>query len=590
MFEKNSTFFIMKKVVPLVIKVAPFPFLINIIMGILHGSMWGVITIVQQYFFDAINNYISQNGSLKTIFVALAFMAGAYLIVHVLNGVENCNSDLLKEYINGRLSKIIHLKIAKLPADSFEDTRCLNDINKASEGKKNAVNFVFTLKDILAFYIPYFAVMTWYLFSLKPILAFSTVLVFLPTIITHLVKTRVGSQLEEKSAPIRRENKYYEECMSSREYFKETRMLGAFGYFKKYYAETLDILNNLKYKADMKTCKVEIALKMVTVTGYCGILWMLFVALINNKITVGAFSAVFYSISTLYTIMEEVIFYEIGEMSRDYGTISNLISFMQLEERNGKDLDAEWGDVTLDDVSYSYPEDEEPVIKNASITWKKGETIAIVGENGAGKSTLVKLLTGLYSPNTGNVYMGNTNCRNMSNKSLFQNKSAVFQNYQRYQMTLKNNIMISALSLKKSEPDMDWVCVSAGLDVNNKEFQEGYDTMLSREFGGVDLSEGLWQRIAISRALYRESNYIVLDEPTSAIDPLEEARIYKNFAEITKGKSALIVTHRLGSAKLADRVVVLKKGKIVESGTHSELMELKGEYTRLYEMQQQLYI
>lgn len=588
--KKNSIFFIMKKAVPLVVKVAPIYFVLNIILGIFHGSMWGGITIAQQYFFDAINSYISDTGSLKAIFVALAFMIGAYLLVHVLNGVENCNSDLLKEYINGRLSRIIHQKIAKLSADSFEDTCCLNDINKASEGKKNAVNFTFTLKDILAFYIPYFAVMTWYLFSLKPILAFSTILVFLPTIITHLVKTQVGSELEERSAPIRRENMHYEECMTSREYFKETRMLGAYGYFKKNYIQTLGILNTLKYKADMKTCKVEVALKMVTVAGYCGILWMLFDTLLNNEISVGAFSAVFFSISTLYTIMEEVIFYEIGEMSRDYGTISNLVDFMQLEERNGMDLDVEWGDIILSNVSYSYPKTEQQVIKNVFFTWKKGETIAIVGENGAGKSTLVKLLMGLYLPHVGNVYIGNTNCRDMSNKSLFRNKSAIFQNYQRYQMTLENNIIISALSHKRTEYDMDQICAKAGLDVSNKEFQEGYSTMLSKEFGGVDLSGGLWQRIAISRALYRESDYIVLDEPTSAIDPLEESKIYENFAKITKGKSALIVTHRLGSVRLADRIIVLKKGEIVESGTHSELMELKGEYAKLYLMQQQLYV
>ena len=197
---------------------------------------------------------------------------------------------------------------------------------------------------------------------------------------------------------------------------------------------------------------------------------------------------------------------------------------------------------------------------------------------------------GLYLPHVGNVYIGNTNCRDMSNKSLFRNKSAIFQNYQRYQMTLENNIIISALSHKRTEYDMDQICAKAGLDVSNKEFQEGYSTMLSKEFGGVDLSGGLWQRIAISRALYRESDYIVLDEPTSAIDPLEESKIYENFAKITKGKSALIVTHRLGSVRLADRIIVLKKGEIVESGTHSELMELKGEYAKLYLMQQQLYV
>ena len=221
--KKINGITIIKKVVPLVVKVAPIPILINFIMGIFHGGMWGVITIVQQNFFDAINNYIVKNDSINTVFVALAVMIISYFVVHILNGVDNCNAEILEEYINGKLSLILQDKASNLFADRFEDTNCLDDINKATEGKRNVVRFTFTLKDIIAFYIPYFTVMTWYLFSLKPILAFSTMLVFLPTIFSHFVKSKVGSDIEESSVPIRRENKYYEDCMTSREYYKETR-------------------------------------------------------------------------------------------------------------------------------------------------------------------------------------------------------------------------------------------------------------------------------------------------------------------------------------------------------------------------------
>lgn len=589
--KKINGITIIKKVVPLVVKVAPIPILINFIMGIFHGGMWGVITIVQQNFFDAINNYIVKNDSINTVFVALAVMIISYFVVHILNGVDNCNAEILEEYINGKLSLILQDKASNLFADRFEDTNCLDDINKATEGKRNVVRFTFTLKDIIAFYIPYFTVMTWYLFSLKPILAFSTMLVFLPTIFSHFVKSKVGSDIEESSVPIRRENKYYEDCMTSREYYKETRMLGAFSFFLKKYKESLDSLNVYRYNGDMKTCRIEVGLKLVTVVGYCGILWMLFTSLINREISVGAFSAVFYSISTLYTIMEEVIFFEIGGMSQNYGTITNFIRFLDLEEINGEDIEVNWGDISFKDVSYAYPNTQKNVINNVSLEWKKGETIAIVGENGAGKSTLVKLLVGLFPIESGAGYINNINYRKLSKKALYKDKSAVFQNFQRYQMTLEENIKISELSKQKSKEELDGICKEAGIEVEDKElFNEGYETMLSKEFGGVDLSGGIWQRIAIARALYRESNYIVLDEPTSAIDPLEEARIYDDFSKITKKKSTLIVTHRLGSVKLADRIIVLKKGKIVENGTHSELMKLNGEYARLFESQQKLYL
>ncbi|MDR2618312.1 MAG: ABC transporter ATP-binding protein/permease, partial [Treponema sp.] len=136
---------------------------------------------------------------------------------------------------------------------------------------------------------------------------------------------------------------------------------------------------------------------------------------------------------------------------------------------------------------------------------------------------------------------------------------------------------------------LDEVCEQAGVEREGEAFPQGYGTMLSREFDGVDLSGGQWQRVAIGRGFYREHDLIVLDEPTAAIDPYEETRIYRRFGEISKGKTAIIVTHRLGSVRLADRIVVMKEGRLVESGTHEELVAAGGEYARLYASQEQWY-
>ena len=220
---------------------------------------------------------------------------------------------------------------------------------------------------------------------------------------------------------------------------------------------------------------------------------------------------------------------------------------------------------------------------------KKGETVAVVGENGSGKTTLVRLLTGLYLPSEGDILYGKANTKTASVHSLFKNISAVFQKYQRYQMTLRENIAISDMAGIASDAALDGICVQAGVEKTTNSFYNGYDTMLSREFDGVDLSGGQWQRVAIARSFFRSHQLIVLDEPTAAIDPIEETKIYNRFAEISKDKTAIIVTHRLGSVKLADRILVMKQGKLVEHGTHTELMEAGGEYARLYKSQEQWY-
>ena len=246
--------------------------------------------------------------------------------------------------------------------------------------------------------------------------------------------------------------------------------------------------------------------------------------------------------------------------------------------------------ISLRGVSFAYPGAAQKAVDDVTLTISHGETVAVVGENGSGKSTLARLLLGLYLPDGGSVFYGKVNTKDAAAGSLFTHISAEFQKYQRYQMTLRENISISDVSRNAGSAGLDEVCAKAGIDKSGGSFNNGYETMLSREFDGVDLSGGQWQRVAIARSFFRAHRFIVLDEPTPAIDPIEETKIYNRFAEISKGKTALIITHRLGSVKLADRILVMKNGKLVEQGTHAQLMAAEGEYARLYKSQEQWYI
>lgn len=511
--------------------------------------------------------------------------------------MANFLPDVLEGKVGAHLSMAIQKKIARLDPSVFEDTEKLDDINKAEQGKDSAFWYVTDVLAILTFYIPYFAFMGWYLFSLKPILASAIVIIFLPTALAQLIRAKAFSHLEDASAPVRREYEYYETCMAGREYFKETRILGGFSYFKKLYQETLACLQKLKFKAAMKSNLFELSTRAITVAGYCAILWMLYDALMKREVTVGAFAAVFNSIGMLYDIMEEVVCHHIGEMAANTGSIRNYLNFLAMEERAGQRHDAPgWGDMVLENVSFSYPagkkEDGPPeqikyAVKNVSLTLRKGETLAVVGENGSGKSTLIRLIAGLYLPVEGTVRKNGVDTRRLTMDALTCRASAVFQKYQRYQMTLAENIVISDSGAGSEKARLDSVCAMAGTEPGA--FPQGYDTMLSREFDGIDLSGGQWQRVAIARGFFRGHDLIILDEPTAAIDPYEETLIYNRFAEIAREKSAVIVTHRLGSVKLADRILVMKDGEAVQIGTHDELIAREGEYKRLYEAQEQWY-
>ncbi|MDR0404877.1 MAG: ATP-binding cassette domain-containing protein [Oscillospiraceae bacterium] len=281
----------------------------------------------------------------------------------------------------------------------------------------------------------------------------------------------------------------------------------------------------------------------------------------------------------------------IGTHADNFELIRNFLRFLIIPSDNRPNLKINKRDnIVIENANFRYPNANKDALKNINLTIKPGETIAIVGENGAGKTTLVKLLTGLYKPTNGSVKIGKTDVNTTSYRSLFEKVSGVFQKYQRYALTLKENVQISDLKNECNENKVEETLEQNSINVKNKDiFPNGLDTMLSREFDGIDLSGGQWQRIAIARGLYRDSDIIVLDEPTAAIDPIEESAIYKKFMKISEDKTAIIVTHRMGSAKIAERIIVMKDGEITEMGDHDKLLNDDGVYAEMYNAQSGWY-
>ncbi len=238
------------------------------------------------------------------------------------------------------------------------------------------------------------------------------------------------------------------------------------------------------------------------------------------------------------------------------------------------------------DVSFVYPGTERRILRNFNFTLQPGERIALIGENGQGKTTIVKLITRLYDPTEGQILLDGIDLREFDLKSLHAEIGVIFQDFMRYEMTARENIAVGRAEVPHTDREIEYAAQKSLASEVVAKLQEGYDQMLGRRFeSGVDLSGGEWQKLALARAYLRDAQLLILDEPTASLDARSELEVFERFAELTEGKMALLISHRFSTVRMADRIVVLEGGRLVEEGSHSQLMALGGRYAEMFEMQ-----
>jgi len=241
-------------------------------------------------------------------------------------------------------------------------------------------------------------------------------------------------------------------------------------------------------------------------------------------------------------------------------------------------------------VYFTYPGAKEEVFKGVSFKLKPGERIALVGENGAGKTTLVKLLARLYDPTEGRILLDGVDLKDYSAEELRREIGVLFQDYVRYDMTAGENIGFGRIEELGNQPKTEQAAVKSLAAPVIEKLQNRYQQMLGWRFdGGAELSTGQWQKIALGRAYMRDAQILILDEPTASLDARAEFEVYRRFLDLTGGKTAVLISHRFSTVRMADRILFLEQGKLIEEGTHQELVTLRGKYAELFELQAKGY-
>jgi ATP-binding cassette subfamily B protein len=245
---------------------------------------------------------------------------------------------------------------------------------------------------------------------------------------------------------------------------------------------------------------------------------------------------------------------------------------------------------TFEDVGFRYLNSERWANRHLSFTLRPGERLALVGENGAGKTTLIKLLTRLYDPSEGRILLDGVDLREYDPAELRNQVGVIFQDYLRYQMTMAQNIAVGNIGRLEDRGLIEAAAEQSLAAALAEKLPGRYDQELGRRFRqGVELSGGEWQKVALARAYMRDAQLLILDEPTAALDARAEYEVFQRFAELTKGKTAVLISHRFSTVRMADRILVLDKGEMLEIGSHEELLAAEGRYAELFHLQARGY-
>ncbi|CAH8768665.1 ABC transporter ATP-binding protein [Paenibacillus dendritiformis] len=388
---------------------------------------------------------------------------------------------------------------------------------------------------------------------------------------------------------------YLNELLRSKESAKEVRLFNAKDFLVQRWRDIYFRNTEEKLQVERKNAINRFSAESIVTISSFAILAVFIWFGTRLKLTIGSYVALYQAIQDTRSSIQSIS-YNLGQIYQDSLFIKELFNFMEIpvSTRNPDLLPFRTPlskGIEVRHVSFRYPNQQKDMLRNISFTIKPGEKIAIVGENGAGKSTLAKIMLGLYQPTEGEVRYDNRLIDEYDPASFHERITAVFQDFFQYEFTLRDNIVLH----RPAEDRMDdsklrEAIKKAELDSLVETLTEGVDSQLGIRFsGGRELSQGQWQKVAIARAFYRDFDMIFLDEPTAAVDPLTESAIFENLMELTKGKTAVFISHRLGSCRHADRILVLHEGTICEEGSHEDLIATGGVYANMFEKQAKWY-
>lgn len=513
------------------------------------------------------------------------------LMEKLLDTVSDLVSFKYNDAINYYLDNAMIDKVSAIDL-AFFDSSDLNDkLDNAWDlmySTKNMVSFVFDmLQRIIRLIISFSLVLTLSLW-LVPVV----IILCIPSVIGDRKVNDMNYRFEKDYTKSHRKLEYYKDLFFEGA-CSEVRLYHLRDYFSSLYTDIWELWDKAVHAKNIMVCLINIASLVLLTVNEVIVYILSVIKLIAGEIAVGD---VAYYVSLLTQFRQDFtsLCYRINMFSKNTKELNDVRSFVEMEpllEHGGTMIPAGNPKIEFKDVSFRYPSGDHDVLSHCSFTIEQGETVGLVGLNGCGKSTIVKLMCRFYDPSSGEILIDGVSNKEYDIVKLRELFGVLFQDYVRYSFSLRENVALSKLEKKDCDADILQACSQSRIDFM-KDWENGIDENLTRRFdrNGKNLSGGQWQRISLARAFFRDAPIILLDEPSASLDPVAEHQIFEDFSKISENKSAVLISHRLSSITLADKILVLENGHIIEQGSHADLLRRDGRYAYLFNLQAGKYL
>ena len=561
---------------------------IKLLNAVLLAVLVPINTILFQKIIDDILILLRHKQITTGMYLEFGLFVAALLLDVILTSFDKCIEIRFDMKMTDGLERDIIQKYKNLDYSCYEKSATYDIISRISKNPGEKLKLIYwKIIEIIKILISLVGLVLVFQ-QASNLLIVIFILFLIPMLYENYKAGSLWYELYAKQTMDERKVAYYERLLTSKTSLIELIIYQATDYIKSLWEKQSEKMLKEKDATLQKVEKALLKKSLFATLWYICCTGILIHSVMTGHISVGLFIALFNTtlsiVGTITSLLETF-----GDFSKEIKEVSYISSFFELkntESRTGH-IDHPINRIRFEHVSFAYPNSEKEVLHDANFEIDLSRSTALVGENGSGKTTIIKLLCGLYRPTKGRIMIDDQDLNKLSSQEIGKLIKVVFQDFYQYELTVRENIGFGNLG----ELDRDDKLNNALELVNLKDVKDlGLDRNLGKlEMDGVDLSKGQWQRLAVSRLFLTDTAYVILDEPTASMDPVSEYKMYQLFCSLMKSRGSLMISHRLASAKMADHILVLKHGNIIEQGNHDDLMKNQGIYYTLFCKQAEWY-